>query len=72
MLVTALVPLAESVGVLRIVQGAAVTHPFGNPDLDAVEELAYRRQVVETAIFALETDVSEPTVFEVGGTRAAT
>lgn len=61
---TALVPLAESVGVLRIVQGTAVTHPFGNPDLEKADELVYRRRVVETAITALETKVSEPTVFD--------
>ena len=66
-MVTALTPLAESVGVLRIVQGTAVTHPFGNPELDVCEELACRTRVVETAIRALETPVSGPTVFEVAG-----
>lgn len=50
---------------LRIVQGTAVTHPFGDPDLEVSEELAYRMRVVETAIAALECAVSEPTVFEV-------
>ena len=54
-------------GVLRIVQGTAVTHPFGDPELDRADELAFRRQVVETAIAALETEVSEPSVFEVAG-----
>lgn len=63
---TALAPLAESVGVLRIVQGAAVTHPFGGPDLEEADELLYRRRVVETAVAALEAEVSEPTVFQVG------
>ncbi len=50
---------------LRIVAGTAVTHPFGNPDLEPADELTYRRRVVETAIQALEADVSEPTIFEV-------
>ena len=59
-------PLAESVGVLRIVAGTAVTHPFGDPELGTADELDYRRRVVETAIAALEATVSEPTVFEVG------
>ena len=58
-------------GVLRIVQGAAVTHPFGDPDLDQSEELAYRRRVVETAISALETEVSEPTMFDVAKAHTA-
>ena len=52
-------------GVLRIVQGKAVTHPFGDPELDEVDEMEYRRRVVETAISALEAEVSEPTVFDV-------
>ena len=50
-------------GVLRIVQGNAVTHPFGDPDQEAAEELSYRRLVVETAISALEAEVAEPTLF---------
>jgi len=53
------------VGVLRIVQGKAVTHPFGDPELDAADEMEYRRRIVETAISALEAEVSEPTVFDV-------
>ena len=53
-------------GVLRIVQGKAVTHPFGDPEFDAADEMEYRRLVVETAISALEAEVSEPTVFDVG------
>ena len=63
-MVTALAPLAESVGVLRIVQGAAVTHPFGGPDLEEAEEIQYRRRVVEAAAAALEAEVTEPTIFE--------
>ena len=54
-------------GVLRIVQGKAVTHPFGDPTLEATDELTYRRMVLETAITALETNVAEPTVFDVEG-----
>ena len=64
-LVTALVPLAESVGVNRVVQGHAVTNPFGNPELPADEEFAYRKAVVETALTAIASDVDGPTVFEV-------
>ena len=64
-LVTALVPLAESVGVNRIVQGNAVTNPFGDPDLPFDEGVAYRRSVVETALEAVRQPVDGPTVFEV-------
>ena len=53
---------------LRIVQGAAVTHPFGGPDLEEAEELQYRRRVVEAAAAALEAEVTEPTIFETAAT----
>ena len=49
---------------LRIVQGTAVTHPFGDPSLEEADELEHRRRIVETAVTALEANVSEPTVFE--------
>jgi len=69
-LVTAIVPLAESVGVNRIVRGAAVTHPFGDPNVSPDEELAYRRRVVETCLHALSVPVDGPTAFEVAAGEA--
>ena len=65
-LVTAIVPLAESVGVNRIVRGAAVTHPFGDPGIPSDDEFAYRRRVVETCLHAMSVPVDGPTAFEVG------
>ncbi len=62
---TALVPLAESVGVNRILQGKATSNPFGDPDLPADEEHAYRRSLVETALTAARSSVDGPTVFDV-------
>jgi glycine reductase len=56
--------LAETVGVIRIVKGKAVTHPFGDPTVSTAEELAYRRQVVERALAAASAQVDGPTVFE--------
>lgn len=63
-MVTALSPLAESVGSNRIVRGEAVRHPFGNPALGIKEEREYRRRLVEEALTALKTEVEGPTVFE--------
>jgi glycine reductase len=61
--VTAMSPLALSVGANRIVRGKAVAHPFGDPALVPDEEREYRRRFVEQALTALATPVDAPTVF---------
>lgn len=64
-MVTAIPRIALSVGVNRIVVGKAIPYPFGDPSLTKAREHAYRRQVVQTALTALGTEVDGPTVFEV-------
>lgn len=59
------VPISLTVGANRIVPAIAIPHPLGNPSLEECEERKLRRNIVETAIKALETEVSEQTVFEV-------
>ena len=63
MLVTAIPSLAESLGVNRIVEGGAVTHPMGPPDLPSTEEQDYREELFDLALRALSTSVPGPTVF---------
>jgi betaine reductase len=53
-----------TVGANRIVPAIAIPHPLGNPALDHDEEKALRRKIVEKALKALETEVTEQTVFE--------
>ena len=67
-LVTAIPSLAESLGVNRIVEGAAVPHPMGAPDVSSNEEQTYRAQLFELALNTLKTSVSGPTVFSLDGT----
>jgi hypothetical protein len=57
--------VATRVGANRIVRGGKFHHPFGNPDLPAAEEYAWRRAFVEQIIRALGTPVQQPTVFDV-------
>jgi glycine reductase complex component B subunit gamma len=52
-LVTALVPTATTLHANRIVQGKAITHPFGDPRLTRRQEKALRRKIVERALEAL-------------------
>jgi betaine reductase len=57
------VPISQTVGANRIVPTVAIPYPLGNPALDAAEEKALRRKLVGNALHALETDITEQTVF---------
>ena len=61
--VTALPPVALMIGAHRIVQGSGVPFPLGNPDLDQEGEKALRRAIVEKALEALQTDLTEQRLF---------
>ena len=58
------VPISLTVGANRIVPAIAIPHPRGNPSLNAEEEKALRRKIVEKALKALTTEVSGQTVFK--------
>ena len=57
-------PISMTVGANRIVPAIAIPHPLGNPALDAAEEKALRRGIVEKALEALATEVEDQTIFE--------
>ena len=57
-------PISMTVGANRIVPTIAIPHPLGNPELTDDEEKALRRSLVEKALKALETEVTEQTIFE--------
>ncbi len=57
------VPISLTVGANRIVPAVAIPYPLGDPTLDEIEEKAIRRKIVEKALIALTTQVSEQTVF---------
>jgi glycine reductase len=59
-----IVPISKTVGANRIVPTIAIPYPLGNPSLTMDEEKVIRRGLVETAIMALQTKVTEQTVFE--------
>lgn len=60
-----LLNIAKTVGSNRIVPTISVPYPLGNPQLQPEEEWAMRRHRVGVAIDALETAVSEQTIFPV-------
>ncbi len=57
-------PISMTVGANRIVPAVAIPHPLGNPELDPEEEKALRRGIVLKALEALQTEISDQTIFE--------
>jgi len=62
--VCSIVPISRTVGANRIVPSVAIPHPLGDPTLDPERERALRRTLVERALAALSTPVTEQTVFD--------
>lgn len=58
-----IITISQSVGANRIVPTVAIPHPTGNPSLDPGQESKLRADLVDRAITALETDVTEVSVF---------
>jgi glycine reductase complex component B subunit gamma len=59
-----LVSIARRVGAPRIVPTRGIPYPTGDPELGAEAERAWRRELLERALRALATPVTEPTVFD--------
>lgn len=64
MQITAITSVAFMVGSNRIIRGQAIIYPVGNADLEPKAERALRRDLVEKALNALETDIQEQRLFE--------
>ncbi len=63
-LITAVPPIALTVGANRIIRGIAIPHPVGAPQEEPEEEFRIRKGLVEKALKALCTSISEQTVFD--------
>ena len=57
------VPISLTGGANRIIPTVAIPYPLGNPALSMADEKELRRKLVKKALKALETPVSEQTVF---------
>ena len=62
-LISAMYPLARQVGASRIVKGVRIPHPCGDPSLPPELDARLRRDIVESAVKALQEEVSGPTLF---------
>ncbi len=54
-------------GAPRIVPTRGIPYPAGDPELTPEQERAWRRTLLERALRAVSTPVSEPTVFDRDG-----
>jgi glycine reductase len=61
--VCTIVPISLTVGANRIIPAVAIPHPLGDPTKTPVEEKIIRRKLVDKALKALQTEISEQTVF---------
>ena len=61
--IATVVPISKTVGANRIVPAVAIPHPLGNPAMNAKDEKELRRALVEKALQALQTPITEQTVF---------
>ena len=58
------VPISQTVGANRIVPAIAIPHPLGDPSQPADKEKEIKRKLIDKALQALSTEISEQTVFE--------
>jgi betaine reductase len=58
-----IVPISQTVGANRIVPAVAIPYPLGDPSKSPEEEKEIRRALLEKALKALSTPVTEQTVF---------
>ena len=62
-LISAMFPVAQQVRANRIVKGVSIPHPCGDPNLPKELDARLRREIIRTALKALESEVKGPTLF---------
>ena len=58
------VPISLTIGANRIIPAIGIPYPLGDPNLGEEKSKKLRRSLVERALKALQTEVTEQTVFE--------
>jgi glycine reductase len=62
-LISAMFPVAQQVRANRIVKGVSIPHPCGDPSLPKELDARLRQEIIQTALRALESEVTGPTLF---------
>ncbi len=63
-MISAIYELALTTGANRVVRGARIEHVCGDPNLGPDKDYAYGMRIVRTALQALCTAVTGPTLFD--------
>jgi hypothetical protein len=63
-MISAIYRLPMVTGQSRVVRGCRIEHVCGNPELGPQEDLQYGLRIVRTALAALTTEVTGPTLFD--------
>lgn len=63
-MVSAIYNLALTTGANRVVRGSRIEHVCGDPNLGEEKDYAYGMRIVQTALDAMCTPVTEPTLFD--------
>ena len=65
-MISAIYGLALNTGANRVIKGSRIEHVCGDPELGPEKDFAYGVEIVRTGLNALQTAVTEPTLFEPG------
>ena len=63
-MISAIYDLALTTGANRVIRGARIEHVCGDPNLGPEKDYAYGMRIVRTALAALQTPVTGPTLFD--------
>jgi hypothetical protein len=63
-MISAIYNFALTTGANRVIRGARIEHVCGDPSLGAEKDYAYGMRIVTTALDALATAVTRPTLFD--------
>lgn len=58
-----IVPISQTVGANRIIPAVAIPYPLGDPSKSLAEEKRIRSAILEKSLEALQTPITEQTVF---------
>ena len=65
-MISAIYALALATGVNRVIRGSRIEHVCVHPALGPEKDVGYGLQIVRTALTALESPVTGPTLFDPG------
>lgn len=63
-MISAIYSLALTTGAPRVIKAGRIEHVCGDPSLGPEKDLQFGERIVKTALDAIGTQVSEPTLFD--------